>query len=135
MVTYVDDSCLYLKEKKCLICEGVCKANAIDLRQMPEKMEVNVGAVILATGYEPFDPSVKDEYGYGKFTNVVTSMDYERLLSSTGPHAGHVLRISDQAHPKKIAWIQCVGSRRVTEGDNSATARRFAAPTPRSRSS
>ena len=119
LVTYVDDNCLYLKEKKCLICEGVCKADAIDLKQQPEKMEVNVGAVILATGYEPYDPGVKDEYGYGKFTNVVTSMEYERLLSSTGPHAGHVLRISDQKHPKKIAWVQCVGSRRVTEGDNS----------------
>jgi heterodisulfide reductase subunit A2 len=67
----------------------------------------------------PFDPSVKDEYGYGRLKNVVTSMDYERLLSSTGPYEGEVRRSSDKAHPKKIAWIQCVGSRRVTEGDNS----------------
>ena len=119
LVTYVDENCLYLKEKKCLICEGVCKADAIDLRQQPEKMEVNVGAVILSVGYEPFDPKVRDEYGYGSMTNVVTSMEYERLLSSTGPNAGKVLRISDGKHPKKIAWIQCVGSRRVTEGDNS----------------
>jgi heterodisulfide reductase subunit A2 len=62
---------------------------------------------------------VKDEYCYGKMQNVVTSMDYERLLSSTGPYEGEVLRASDKKHPKKIAWIQCVGSRRVTEGENS----------------
>jgi len=73
----------------------------------------------LSSGITPFDPSVKDEYGYTKMQNVVTSMDYERLLSSTGPYEGEVLRISDKKHPKKIAWIQCVGSRRVTEGDNS----------------
>jgi heterodisulfide reductase subunit A len=62
---------------------------------------------------------VKDEYGYTKMQNVVTSMDYERLLSSTGPYEGEVLRTSDKQHPQKIAWIQCIGSRRVTEGDNS----------------
>ena len=82
-------------------------------------MEIKVGAIILSPGIEPFDPKVKDEYGYGKFENVVTSMDYERLLSSTGPFEGEILRASDKKHPHKIAWIQCVGSRRVTPGDNS----------------
>ena len=82
-------------------------------------MEIKVGAVILSPGIEPFDPKVKDEYRYGKFANVVTSMDFERLLSSTGPYEGEIRRGSDQKHPHKIAWIQCVGSRRVTEGDNS----------------
>jgi heterodisulfide reductase subunit A len=62
---------------------------------------------------------VKDAYGYGKLENVVTSMDYERLLSATGPYGGEILRASDKKHPHKIAWIQCVGSRRVTEGENS----------------
>jgi heterodisulfide reductase subunit A len=119
LVAYIDESCLYLKEKKCLICEGVCQADAIDLHQEPEKIEVNVGAIILSLGLEPFDPKVKKEYHYGEFANVVTSMDYERLLSSTGPHAGQVLRASDRKHPKKIAWIQCIGSRRVTENENS----------------
>ena len=119
LVAYIDESCLYLKDKKCDICRGVCQADAIDFKQTKEKKDVNVGAIILASGIEPFDPTVKDEYGYGKMQNVVTSMDYERLLSSTGPYEGEVLRGSDKKHPKKIAWIQCVGSRRVTPGDNS----------------
>ncbi len=119
LVSYIDESCIYLKEKKCHICVGVCQNEAIDFQQKPEKMEIQVGAIILAPGIEPFDPKVKDEYCYGKFENVVTSMDYERLLSSTGPFEGEVLRASDKKHPQKIAWIQCVGSRRVTEGENS----------------
>ncbi len=119
LVSYIDESCIYLKEKKCRICEGVCQAKAIDFQQKPEKLEIKVGAIILSPGIEPFDPKVKDEYGYGKFENVVTSMDYERLLSSTGPFEGEILRASDKKHPHKIAWLQCVGSRRVTPGDNS----------------
>ncbi len=119
LVSYIDDSCLYLKEGKCDICRGVCLAGAIDFKQSVKKKDVNVGAIILSSGITPFDPSVKEEYGYRKYQNVVTSMDFERLLSSTGPYEGKVLRGSDKKHPKKIAWIQCVGSRRVTEGDNS----------------
>ncbi len=120
LVAYIDpETCLYLKEDKCDICRGVCQADAIDFRQTPKKRDVNVGAVILSVGIEPFDPKTKDEYGYGRMENVVTSMDYERLLSSTGPFEGEVLRLSDKKHPKKIAWIQCVGSRRLTEGENS----------------
>jgi len=119
LVSYIDESCLYLKENKCRICEGVCKNNAIDLKQTAEKKEIQVGAIILSAGLEPFDPKVKKEYRYGEFQNVVTSMDYERLLASTGPYQGEILRASDQKHPHKIAWIQCVGSRRVTEGENS----------------
>ncbi len=119
LITYIDESCLYLKEGKCRICEGVCKNNAIDLKQTPEKKEINVGAIVLAPGFEPFDPKTKKEYHYGEFANVVTSMDYERLLCSTGPYAGEILRASDMKHPHNVAWIQCVGSRRVTPGENS----------------
>jgi len=119
LITYIDESCLYLKDKKCDICRGVCQADAIDFKQTTEKAEVNVGAIILSSGIEPFDPKVKDEYGYGTMENVVTSLDFERLLSSTGPYDGEVLRPSDKKHPKKLAWIQCVGSRRVTPGENS----------------
>jgi heterodisulfide reductase subunit A len=97
----------------------VCKNNAIDLNQTAEKKEIQVGAIILSPGLEPFDPKVKKEYHYGEFANVVTSMDYERLLCSTGPYEGEVLRASDKKHPHKIAWIQCIGSRRVTPGENS----------------
>jgi len=119
LITYIDENCLYLKEKKCRICEGVCQNEAIKLNQKEERVDVKVGAILLAPGYEPFDPKVKGDYGYGKFENVVTSLDYERLLSATGPCEGEILRSSDQKHPHKIAWIQCVGSRRVTPGDNS----------------
>ena len=119
LVAYIDESCLYLKEGKCDICRGVCQTGAIDFKQTTQKKAVKVGAIILASGIKPFDPSVKDEYGYGRLQNVVTSMDYERLLSSTGPYGGEVLRTSDRKPPKKLAWIQCVGSRRVTEGENS----------------
>ena len=82
-------------------------------------MEVKVGAIVLSPGYEPFDPKLKGDYSYGKMENVVTSLDFERLLCATGPHEGEVLRPSDKKHPHKIGWIQCVGSRRVTPGDNS----------------
>ncbi len=119
LVSYIDESCIYLKEKKCLACVRVCKNNAIDFGQKTKKIEVNVGAIILSPGLEPFDPKVKGDYGYGKFQNVVTSMDYERLLCATGPYEGDVERASDKKHPKKIAWIQCVGSRQVIPGGNS----------------
>ena len=113
LVTYIDESCLYLKDKKCGICESVCKNNAIDFTQTAEKMEVKVGAVILAPGIEAYTPKVGNEYGYGRMQNVVTSMDFERLLCATGPYEGEILRASDKKHPHKIAWIQCIGSRQV----------------------
>jgi heterodisulfide reductase subunit A len=119
LVAYIDESCLFLKEKKCQICMGVCKNEAIDLHQKPEKVEIEVGAIILSPGYEAFDPKLRNEYGYGRFANVVTSLDYERLLCATGPYEGEILRASDLKHPHNIAWIQCVGSRQVIPGGNS----------------
>jgi heterodisulfide reductase subunit A2 len=116
---YIDDSCLYLKEGKCKVCQAVCKTNAIDFTQTGEKIEVSVGAIILAPGFEPFDPKVREEYHYGDFQNVVTSMDYERLLCATGPYEGEILRASDKKHPHNIAWLHCVGSRQVIQGGNS----------------
>ena len=121
LITYIDESCLYLKEKKCRICESVCKNNAIDLGQAPEKVEIKVGAVILAPGIEAFSPREGNEYGYGKMQNVVTSMDYERLLCATGPYEGEILRASDKKHPHNIAWIQCIGSRQTNrQGDGNS---------------
>ena len=120
LVTYIDpETCLYLKGEQCTICRGVCQKKAIDFYQEPEKVEVSVGAIILSPGYEIFDPRVKGDYGYGKYENVVTSLDFERLLCATGPYEGEILRPSDKKHPHNIAWIHCVGSRRVTPGDNS----------------
>jgi len=119
LITYIDESCLYLKDKKCRICEGVCTSEAIDFDQTPEKKELHVGAIVLSFGIEPYDPKVRKEYRYGQYANVVTSMDYERLMCSTGPYEGEILRASDKKHPHKIAWIQCIGSRQVIEGGNS----------------
>ena len=120
LVPYIDaEHCLFLKDEKCTICMGVCKNNAIDLYQKEERMEIEVGAIILAPGYGVFDPSLRHDFGYGKMVNVITSLDFERILCSTGPYEGEIRRPSDGKHPKKMAWIQCVGSRQVIEGGNS----------------
>ena len=120
LVTYIDsEHCLFLRDGKCTICTGVCNKNAIDLFQKPERLEIEVGAIILAPGYEIFDPRLRNDYGYGRIQNVVTSLDYERILCSTGPYEGELRRPSDGKHPHKIAWIQCVGSRQVIPGGNS----------------
>ncbi|MGQ9825935.1 MAG: FAD-dependent oxidoreductase, partial [Desulfotomaculales bacterium] len=120
LVSYIDESCRYLQGKTCTICQGVCKNGAIDFSQTAEKVEIKVGAIILAPGFEPVDPGkLRDDFGYGRFANVVTSLDYERILCATGPYEGEILRPSDRRHPRKIAWIQCVGSRQVTPGGKS----------------
>jgi heterodisulfide reductase subunit A len=95
----------------CGICEKMCKAEAIEYNQDEDLEEINVGSVILALGFDEFNPVVKKEYGYGLYKNVVTSIEFERLLSATGPTGGMVLRPSDYEIPKKVAFIQCVGSR------------------------
>ncbi len=118
LITYIDENCLYLKERKCTICQAVCKNDAINFHQEAERIEVNVGAVVLAPGYETFDPEPRGDYGYGKLANVVTSLDFERLLCATGPYEGEIRRPSDGKHPHSIAWIQCVGSRQVNPGGN-----------------
>jgi heterodisulfide reductase subunit A len=76
-----------------------------------EKIEIEVGSIILSPGFDEFSPALKTEYGYGRFPNVVSSIEFERFLSASGPFKGQILRPSDDTHPKKIAWIQCVGSR------------------------
>ncbi len=118
LVTYIDDNCLNLKDKKCTICLGVCKNDAIDFTQKAEKVEVKVGAIVLSPGFEIFDPRLRGDFGYGKMENVVTSLDFERILCATGPYEGEIKRPSDKKHPHKIAWIQCVGSRQVKPGGN-----------------
>jgi len=95
----------------CGLCEQYCKAGAIEYEQKDEKRDLNVGSIILCPGFETFIPDVKKEYGYSDYPNVITSIEYERVLSASGPYQGHVLRPSDAKIPKKIAWIQCVGSR------------------------
>ncbi len=111
-VPYVEaDACLYLQDKMCQICTLACNYGAIDFTQKPQDIELEVGAVILAPGYEIFDPHLRAEFGYGRYENVVTSLEFERLISASGPYMGHIKRPSDKKEPKRIAWIQCVGSR------------------------
>ncbi|MDI6791846.1 MAG: FAD-dependent oxidoreductase [bacterium] len=109
----IDDSkCLRLaKGKKCGVCEKRCTSGAVNFEDKEEKVDLNVGSIILSSGFKPFDPASYDTYGYGKYPNVVTSMELERLLSASGPDQGHLLKPSNKKHPEKIAWLQCVGSR------------------------
>ena len=88
-----------------------CKAHAIDHQQAPYEETLEVGAVVLAPGYQLYDAEQAAELGYGRYANVVTSMEFERLLSASGPTRGHITRLSDHGSPKRIAFLQCVGSR------------------------
>jgi heterodisulfide reductase subunit A-like polyferredoxin len=96
---------------ECLQCVYACRAGAIDHNQTEEVLELEIGAVILTPGLEPLPGGIRPEYGYGYYPNVVTSLEFERMLSASGPFGGVVQRPSDKKHPHKIAWIQCVGSR------------------------
>jgi len=101
-------------KEKCLgcgICAEVCKAGAVNYDETDTELELSVGSIILAPGFEPFDPSAISEYGYGRYPNVVTSVEFERILSATGPYGGVIMRPSDGELPEKVAFIQCVGSR------------------------
>jgi heterodisulfide reductase subunit A-like polyferredoxin len=96
---------------ECYQCVLACKAHAIDHQQAPREETLNVGAVILAPGYQLYDAGRAGELGYGRYANVVTSLQFERLLSASGPTSGHISRLSDHHDPKRIAFLQCVGSR------------------------
>jgi heterodisulfide reductase subunit A len=111
---YVIDSrnCIYfLKPGRCKACEKFCPTNAVKFDQEAEVHKIRVGAVILSPGFVPYDPLKRDTFSYGRHPNVVTSLEFERILSSCGPYQGHIVRPSDQKEPKRIAWLQCVGSR------------------------
>ncbi len=112
------DHCIYQTRKKCGACVKVCPTGAINHDMEVEYIDLNVGAVILAPGFKPFSPAGLDYYGYDEIPDVVTSLEYERMLSASGPSMGHLARQSDGRDPKKIAWIQCVGSRNVKCADH-----------------
>ncbi len=113
-----EEHCIYFEKRKCRACEKFCPAGAIDFGQQAKHHRLEVGAVILAPGFEAVDPGLYG-YGYGSHPNVVTSKEFERLLSASGPTLGHLSRPSDGAEPKKIAWLQCVGSRDSRHGGHS----------------
>jgi heterodisulfide reductase subunit A-like polyferredoxin len=102
---------------ECFQCVEACKAQAINHDMTDKWLDIDVGSIIIATGSEPYDPAINDTYQYNHFPNVVTSLEFERILSASGPYKGHLLRPSDKKGPKKIAWIQCVGSRNIHTGD------------------
>ncbi len=96
---------------ECKECVEACKQNAIDHTMGERTVELEVGSVVLTTGFEEFDASRKGEFGWGRYPNVVTSVQFERMLSAAGPFEGHIVRLSDRREAKRVAWIQCVGSR------------------------
>jgi len=103
-----------IDKEKCIgcgICAEVCKAEAIVYDETDTEVELKVGSVILAPGFQAFDPSILTEYGYGRYPNVVSSMEFERILSATGPYRGVVMKPSDGETPKRVAFLQCIGSR------------------------
>ena len=106
---------------ECYQCVEACGAGAVTLEthaQKPEIINIDVGSVILAPGFEPFDPSKLNNYIYAEHPNVITAIEFERFLSASGPTEGHLMRPSDHKEPEKIAWIQCVGSRDMNRCDN-----------------
>ena len=109
-------SCAVCSE--CFECVKVCKPEAIDHRQQEEEIQLRVGSIVMASGHDTVEASIRGEYGYGRYPNVVTSLEFERFLSASGPTQGHMVRPGDKEEPKRIAFIQCVGSRDITERGN-----------------
>jgi heterodisulfide reductase subunit A len=105
------EHCLYLTKGKCGVCQKICPADAVEYDQKPETLEIEAGALVISTGFEPALTAKEGEFGYGRYQNVVTSLQYERMLSATGPYEGHIRRPSDGKVPQSVAWIQCVMSR------------------------
>ncbi len=108
--------CLKFTKDRCGNCARVCTAGAIDYSQKDEEITLKVGAVVLAPGSVIVQPGVRPEYGYGRFPNVVTSLEFERIMCASGPFGGHIKRPSDGKEPKRVAWVQCFGSRDETVG-------------------
>ncbi|UCF60923.1 MAG: CoB--CoM heterodisulfide reductase iron-sulfur subunit A family protein [Anaerolineaceae bacterium] len=114
VMTVDAEHCLYLTDldkDRCRLCEEVCQAGAINWEQQEEIVELDIGAIVIATGFDPYDASELEEYGFGRIQNVINGLQYERLVSASGPTGGELLRPSDGAHPHTVAFIQCVGSR------------------------
>ena len=112
------EHCIFFEKGKCRACEKFCPTQAIRLDDQEQGIYLDVGAIVLAPGFAPYDPTRYRTYKYAKYPNVVTSMEFERILSATGPYQGHLQRPSDHKAPKKIAWLQCIGSRDIHHCDH-----------------
>jgi len=110
------EACLWFTKSVCKICEKVCPAKAVDYEQKENVVELDVSSVIAATGFEPYNPKDIREYGYGRYNNVLTALEFERLVCASGPTGGVLNRPSDGKVSHNIAFIQCVGSRTMTKG-------------------
>lgn len=105
------EHCVHLQNGTCGVCKEVCGVDAIEFEQEEEKVDLQVGSVLLTPGFEEFAAETKGEFGFGRYPNVMTSVQFERMLSAAGPYEGHVVRRTDGEPANRIAWIQCVGSR------------------------
>ena len=105
------EHCLHFQEGVCRVCEELCPAGAIDYEQQPREVEVNASSIIIATGFEQYNPQEIGEYGYKRFANVITALEFERLVCASGPTGGRLERPSDNKIAHRIAFVQCVGSR------------------------
>jgi len=104
------EHCVYFQKGTCRACEKFCAAGAIDFEQKDQLFEVEVGSIVLATGYDVFDPAVISQYGYGKYDNVITGLEFERLSNAAGPSGGQI-RLKNGQPPQSVALVHCVGSR------------------------
>ena len=111
MVPFIDEeTCIHFKTGGCKICEDVCQKEAIDHEAQDEEIELEVGSIILASGFKSFDPSLIPAYGYGRFDNVITALEFERLVNASSPTGGKIL-LSNGEEPKSVGIVHCVGSR------------------------
>jgi len=110
------ESCIYFRTGKCRACEKFCPADAVDYAQEDETVEVQVGAIVVATGFHFFDARKYTEYGYGSYKDVISWLQFERLTNASGPTGGKLRRPSDGKEPKSIVFIHCVGSRDPSKG-------------------
>ena len=115
IMTIDKENCLWFTKNACRICEKTCERDAIDFEQKDEIVKLNnIGSIIVATGYnliEDVNKEILNNYGYNKFRNVISALEFERLECASGPQGGHIKRFSDGKTPKKIAFLQCIGSR------------------------
>ena len=115
VMTIDKEKCLWFTKNACRICEKTCEREAIDFEQQDQIIKLdNIGSIIVAAGYnliEDVNKEILNNYGYGRFRNVVSALEFERLECASGPQEGHIKRFSDNETPKKIAFLQCIGSR------------------------
>jgi len=111
------EDCLGMNPLACGECAEVCERNAINYDMKDEEIELEVGTIIVATGMDVYDPTELDEFGYRRFENVITSLEFERLINAGGPTQGHLIRLTDRKIPESVAFIQCVGSRSAKRGN------------------